>query len=407
MQRGALGLVLVIVLAGCTAPIAPPAGNGTSQTTGTPSATTQTSSQADIQVENGTLAVDEDRLFQTVVGMLDTDAAPPDTIVFESDRAMAIASDPMPPFARLMGIRRPPGASRTGTALGYVGDPSTVHVHEKLQDDDRQARLTLVHEYSHVVQRRNGVMQTVSSNITASQTTDGTVVTRSTIEGAATAVTTAYWERSIETGTSPAATMESAYEGTSGARQWLYAPYHFGYRYVDERTRTVADIDDVYRNPPRTSEELIHELPPGSEPVPSLAVAIDSKSWERNGTDRTGELFVRVALDTELSSATAERAAAGWGNDVRVAIDHDDGGRAYVWALRWDDARNATAFDGAMTDFLEDRGTRTDGGYWIDDGDAFSTTQVSTETIVVVAGNQSFVRSANVSGSNERVRVRA
>lgn len=395
MRKAHLALVLLVVLAGCSGSIQPP---GPNEGSGGPFADDRS-----ITVTNGTLPIEHQSVFVEVTRILAVEAEPPETITLEPDSAMGIQREPMPHFFRLVGIERPAGSSRTATALGYVRGPSTVYINEKLAEDETQLELTLAHEYVHVIQRRTSSFAQLRDGISNPNTTDGRVVRTSILEGAATTVETVYWERHVETGTSPADAMMNSYQSTSGARQWVFAPYHFGTEYVQERIGSPAEMGTVYENPPHTSEELLHGLAGGTEPLPPLSVHIQSADWKRNGTDRTGELFVRIALDTELERDRATAAAAGWGTDSRVAMLNGDN-RAYVWALRWDDAANATEFENALAASLENRATR-DGDVWIDDGAAFDVTRVDDETVVLVLGDESFVRSAHVQGTNGSVTV--
>ncbi|MFW6002808.1 MAG: hypothetical protein ACOCPT_00085 [Halanaeroarchaeum sp.] len=400
MRRATLGVILLVVLAGCSSAIAPP---GESPTDGQPAEASEP--RETIAVTNGTIPFDHEAVYVEVTSMLAVDAEPPGTIRLEPDEEMGIQREPMPPFFRIVGIERPPGTSRTATALGYVADPTTVHLNEKLLTDETQLRQSLVHEYVHIVQGRTGTFDRLRTEIPEENTTDATIVRRSVLEGGAMMVETRYWERHVNEGRSPAEGMERSYRETSAARQWVYAPYHFGYVYVETRTDSPADLQDLYESPPHTSEELLHGLPGGSEPLPRLDVAVDSDDWTVESEDRTGELFVRVALDTELSTETATDAAAGWGTDSRVALSNGDE-RAYVWALRWDDPANATEFHRAFEDYLDARSNEDD-GVWVDDGSAFDITAVDDETVVVALGNETFVRETTVDGTNGDVDVSA
>ncbi|MGM0397711.1 MAG: hypothetical protein ACQEQY_01835 [Halobacteriota archaeon] len=400
MRRATLGVLLLVVLAGCSSAIAPPGGSPAVAPSDEANETRE-----GITVTNGTIPFDHEGLFAEVTTMLAVEAEPPETIRLEPDENMGIQREPMPPFFQLVGIERPAGTARTATALGYVADPSTVHLNEKLIEDETQLRQSLVHEYVHIVQGRTGTFDRLRTEIPASNTTDATIVRRSVLEGGAMLVETRYWERHVDDGRSPAERMERSYRATSGARQWVFAPYHFGYVYVDTRTDSPAEVQELYASPPHTSEELIHGLPGGSEPLPRLDVAVDAEDWTVERTDRTGELFVRVALDTELSTEAAKDAAAGWGTDSRVALSNDDE-RAYVWALRWDDPTNATEFEDAFEAYLDARASRDD-GVWVDEGAAFDATRVDDETVVVLLGNETFVRGTTVDGTNGTVDVSA
>lgn len=391
-MRMAAVVVVLLLVAGCAGvPVSPPGDASIADGRLTP----------DITVVNGTLPVDPGALYHEVSAMLGTAAAGPETIDVEPNEQMAIVREPMPPFFRLLGVDRPAGTDRAATALGYVAEPSTVHVHQKLLDDPRQLRLTLVHEYVHVVQGRTGAFAALDRSIPGRNTTDGGITRSSVLEGVAVSVETAYWRTHDGEGTSPAEGMATSYAVTEGARQWIFARYHFGYRYVQSRTDSLEEASRLYERPPHTAEELIHRLPGGSEPMPPLTVAVDRPDWHRNGTDRTGELFVRVALDTHLGSTEAADAAAGWGTDARVALTRGDA-RAYVWALRFDDAANATEFRSAMAGYLDERAS-IDDGVWTDGDAAFRMRRVGPQTVALALGNESFVRSTTLSGTNGRV----
>lgn len=397
MRRAALAIVVLVVLSGCSSAIAPP---GEASTPGGAAATNEPVS---IAVRNGSVPIDQNALFEEVSALLATDADPPESIQVEQDSRMGIHREPMDPFFRLVGIDRPASASRTATALGVVGDPRTVHVHEKITADADQTRLTLAHEYVHVLQLRREVPDTLRSTIPDPKSTDATIVRHAVLEGTAVRVETQLWERYGGTGSSPAAGMERSYETSTGAKQWIYARYHFGYEYLQARNVSTTSVDDVYESPPRTSEELLHGMAGGSEPMPPLSVDVESEEWTVEERDRAGELFVRVALDTQVSTDEAADAAAGWGTDTRVALSND-GEQAYVWALRWDDAANATEFQDAFHDYLDERATR-EGSVWVDEKGSYTTTRVEDETIVVLLGPESFVRNATVDGSVDSVRV--
>ncbi|AKH97806.1 hypothetical protein [Halanaeroarchaeum sulfurireducens] len=395
MRRVALAIAVLVVLAGSPSGIAPPdlgsdVARGDSH-----------SSPEPIRVPNGSLPVDPDALYADVTTTLEVDAAPPRAIHLERNDHMEIHREPMPSFFRLVGIERPPSATRTATALGYVEGPSTVHLNEELLDDEAQARSTLVHEYVHVVQLRTDAFERVRAGVSAPNTTDGTIVRRAVLEGAAVTVETQYWERRDGDGPSPATEMTRSYRSTTGARQWIFAPYHYGHAYVQTRTDSPEAVERLYESPPRTSEELLHGLSPGSEPLPPLSVSVDAADWEVQKTDRAGELFVRVALDTELSAERAATAATGWGTDSRVTLSNGDD-RAYVWALRWDDPANATEFQAGFEAYLDERATSGD-GVWHADGAAYRTTRVDEETVAVLLGNESFVDGVTVEGTNGSV----
>jgi hypothetical protein len=169
-------------------------------------------------------------------------------------------------------------------------------------------------------------------------------------------------------------------------------------------------MGELWSDPPRTSEELIHGLEPDSEPPTPLRVSTPAGDrWQAVGTDRMGEAFVRYALESDLGPERARNAAAGWGNDtLRIYRPVAGGDPSFVWVLGWDDRANATEFREAFADALDARGNRTDGTWDLGDADASARLLAPTATTAAfVAGNESFVESTDVSGAGTRLTIRA
>ncbi|WP_049901450.1 hypothetical protein [Halococcus agarilyticus] len=110
-----------------------------------------------------------------------------------------------------------------------------------------------------------------------------------------------------------------------------------------------------------------------------------------------GEAFVRSALENGVNESRAATAAAGWGADRRVIARTDDGDAGHAWALRWDDAANASEFVVAFQEYRAAHAMETD--------TAIRLTHVTDETVVVLAGDPGFVDAATANGTSDRVTV--
>ncbi len=445
MRLAALLIACCLVLAGCSAPTAggptatQPAASDTTDpgTDATPataanetgSTTSDTETETgprtlarnySITVRNGELPVEYSLVFARVALLTgEPEAVPPETVYVRSNSEMGIGSGGFPPFFRLLGIRVPEDQNRSLTAAAYVRNPESVYVNELILDSSTETESTLAHESVHVIQFRNDRREQLLRGIVEGRrTTDDVQTYRAMIEGTAMYVQTGYWQRYLDTESSPSRNITLAYRNASnGAASFGLAPYRFGQRYVRARANSTADLAQVYADPPRTSEQVIHRLGRDEELPADLSVETETgDGWELDRPSRTrmGELFIRVSLGTELSESRAAAGADGWGNDVRIAFDRD-GVRGFAWTLRWDDPANATEFTGAFRDWLVSRDdvdrttTAIDGDettIWESDRGVYRIQRVSDETVVVFLGDETFVESATASGTDSEVTVR-
>ena len=92
-------------------------------------------------------------------------------------------------------------------------------------------------------------------------------------------------------------------------------------------------VDEAYREPPASSEQVLHpsryfagELPQ-IVTVPDISDAM-SPGWSLTATDTMGEFLLKSYLEAHLSEAEAGVAAAGWGGDQYVLMSNPELGPA-------------------------------------------------------------------------------
>lgn len=424
MRTPTLLVVLLLVLAGCSSSVPfteqPAAAEATSPVgpqdaalatpsvetpTDTPTGTERPASPEsladsyDIDTEGGELPVDYALVHARVVSMVDArHTQPPKRVRIEPNDRMDVGATQYPEFYRLLGITMPEDRTRTLTAAAYVQSPDTVTVNRRILDRSDLTERTLAHESVHVVQFRTDAFRRTAADVTVGRpTTDGFMVQRSITEGSATYVETEYAARYELADPNATESMGQRYRNNSGASKLGLAPYYFGARYADDRLEGPEEIDVLYTDPPRTSEQLVHGLDSDSEPVADLVVDAEAGgNWEHEpaARDRFGELFVRVVLGSELNESAAAAGADGWGADERIAFANaaeGERGTGYAWVLRFDDAANATEFSAA---FDEWEGAR-------DANNPVRTARIDEETVVVFLGSESFVESARASSTGE------
>jgi hypothetical protein len=104
-----------------------------------------------------------------------------------------------------------------------------------------------------------------------------------------------------------------------------------------------AEVDKAWRDPPRTSEQLLHpdkylaREPPIVLPLPLAPEAGPRTLIYR---DIQGEQSLRLLLEEWVLPKTAAEAARGWGGD-RLAVFSEGDRTAVAWHLRYDDPQSA------------------------------------------------------------------
>jgi hypothetical protein len=162
-------------------------------------------------------------------------------------------------------------------------------------------------------------------------------------------------------------------------------PYQEGLRFVRALYQRGgwAAVDRAYRDPPTSTEQLLHPeryLSDRDRPQPVAVPDVSGRlggGWRRGVEVSFGELDARLLLQGELAVATAADAAEGWdGGRLRTF----QRGNRTALALRtvWDSSAEAAQFCGAMGGWARGRfgsATRAAGALrWSGDGQQTSLT---------------------------------
>jgi len=403
----AVCLLVVLVVAGCQAPTAEgDAATNASSASGGPS----------VAVANGSLSVDPGTTFARVQDLTGSEVPPPERIrAYRSAAAFGNSTDGLggggtPEFWRLAGLRTDPVnesdlevskngyVTPTGEVVVYLGENAT------LADE----QMVVAHELTHYVQTQNDRQLQIRDTVGLG-TTESDLVLGAVVEGAAVYTTDGYMRQHGEGDVLNSEwyprIQERYPDGHVG--RLLNARYIFGAAYMSQRLSSPAGVSEVYENPPRTTEQVIHGYGPDEEPQTSLSVnATAGREWQPAGTDQFGELFVRYALESSVGPDRAAAAADGWGNDTLVYYQSTERrATGYVWVLNWDDAGENTEFRRALTDALDERGDRAGGAWSLDDNATVNVVNVDAETTALVLGPESFVRTVTVATDDGTVGV--
>ena len=104
-------------------------------------------------------------------------------------------------------------------------------------------------------------------------------------------------------------------------------------------------LDEAFRNPPRTTEQILHPEKYFAREGPLPLTPFRPAGWRVKAENVLGELGTIIALEgfgTRL--ATAKAAARGWGADRIAHLEAKDGAGIFVWDTVWDSEREAREF---------------------------------------------------------------
>jgi len=344
---------------------------------------------------NGSLPFDANKTYARTLALLDVDTEPPAQLYLQETETPWRPSI-QDPFARALVDARETNSrnieTRTGITLSNVENQTPL-----------QLRYTLVHEYVHHLQFQRVDDSTAFRAMESGRDGVHGDAAFAIVEGSASYVALEYMRTYTDHTKAEIVHEVDEYRNASPAGKYVWGPYHFGRQYADARVDSPAEHWKLYENPPRTTEELIHALEPGSEPVTPLSVSLHASDWSLSDRTSRGELFVRTTLSAELSEQRAAQYAAGWGNDEVLHVDTGNE-TGYAWALRWDTTNAADDFVRGFCATMDRRSDRS-GGFWSPEEDAVDIRRVAPETTVVLAGPETFVRAVTVDGENGTVRV--
>src|SRR5947209_7321803 len=137
--------------------------------------------------------------------------------------------------------------------------------------------------------------------------------------------------------------------------------YRDGLRFVEamRRAKPPVSIDEVFRRPPASSEQVLHpeKYLAGEQPreVSLDGEAFADEGWRLTAATPLGEVGVRGLLMAGVSVEEARRAAAGWGGDRTFLFEREGHAPLFVWKTVWDKPTDAQEFFRAYNTLLAGR----------------------------------------------------
>lgn len=232
-----------------------------------------------------------------------------------------------------------------GGVLGFYDDEvKELYVGSAGEDLGPAAKATLAHELTHALTDQHFDFGTRTKALDDQNKTEEAAAFGALIEGDAELVATLWQQQHMTARERQQAASSGSSEALSAyARapryllESLFFPYTSGLPFVDSRYKAggFAEVDKAYRNPPTSTEHILHPetyasgqtwSPPA---LPDLAAATGCGAVD---TGTLGEFDMIQILSGELASNDAKNAAAGWNGDAYSAVRC---GTALGLADRW------------------------------------------------------------------------
>jgi hypothetical protein len=234
---------------------------------------------------------------------------------------------------------------------------------------DPYARITLAHELTHAVTDQHHDLTRADRLAAAGGREDELAAYTGLVEGDASLLMQRYATERLTPQEQADAALAIARDGTpmrdaapAALRETMLFPYQEGLRFVQtlyQRGGWPA-VDRAYRDPPTTTEQLLHPeryLGTRDRPQPVAVPDLSGRlggGWRPAADASFGEFNARLLLRGGSGAAGAAAAAEGW-DGGRLRTFQRGGGTALVIRTVWDSRAEAAEFCRAMTTWASGR----------------------------------------------------
>ena len=155
---------------------------------------------------------------------------------------------------------------------------------------------------------------------------------------------------------------------TAERKPFLRAPEHlkqrhiFGYEMGGYFAQSLHEaggfskVDEAYKNPPRSSSEILHfNLYGKFRPVPIAFEQTMVREKKPFWDNVVGEAGAQMLLTRGIPHSEASEATMGWQGDRWLVYDGGEDGDQLIWRTLWKDDQQAEIFVNSMKDFLVER----------------------------------------------------
>jgi len=169
-------------------------------------------------------------------------------------------------------------------------------------------------------------------------------------------------------------------------RIWLF-PYQYGENFVKALYAKGGweRVNQAYKEPPQTTEQIIHpeRYLEGEWYVEVEAPPLNASGWTSAKTDRLGEHFILVMLETHVPTGESAEAAEGWNGD-NLTFYEKENDYMFTWKILWDTEEDAVQFSGTFADMMRALGAEELAmGLWKVRGEYISFKRDGLSTLIV------------------------
>jgi hypothetical protein len=234
---------------------------------------------------------------------------------------------------------------------------------------DPYARIILAHELTHAVTDQHYDLTRADRLAAAGGREDELAAYSGLVEGDATLLMQRYLAERLTPREQADAALAVARDGTpmrdaapAAVRESMLFPYQEGLRFVQALYQRGgwAAVDRAYRDPPTTTEQLLHPeryLGTRDRPQPVAVPDLSGRlggGWRPAADTTFGEFDARLLLRGGPGTAGADAAAEGW-DGGRLRSFQRGNGTALVIRTAWDSRAEAAEFCRAMTSWATSR----------------------------------------------------
>ncbi len=233
-------------------------------------------------------------------------------------------------------------------------DPSVKELYLADWIEPHMQRMVMTHEIDHALQDQKFDLDKFTKP--DRENGDGLIARQALVEGDGVALMIEFMMREMGQKVDPWADdtivkAMAAATGLTGAAEFdkaplvlkesLLFPYREGLAFIaaSRRTHPWSDVDAMFAKTPASTEQVIHpeKYRAGDKPIAvKNAVVASLKGWKQRYVNVLGELGERILLEQHgVTTARAERAAAGWGGD-RLVVWEGGGGVVAANLSVWD-----------------------------------------------------------------------
>ncbi len=252
-----------------------------------------------------------------------------------------------------------------GSYMAFYWNDGIYVVRENFNPENSSGE-ALAHEIEHAVQKR--------FDIRSDGTFDGDLAVNAIIEGDAVLAGWLYAGKNVsgminKTSEEISCSREPVRGYDDDLHQLFYFPYLYGGVYMGKRyiQGGYALVDDILKNPPETTAELIHGREMNFENVTVSISEIKNSTFNFTGfrvirNDRMGEFLVYLFLSTHINDCEAFKSAEGWHGDRFILMKK---GNEYVfgWRIAFYGVRDAEEFERSLIELLNTIGRRDVDGW--------------------------------------------